>query len=74
MGDPRKLRKKYQTPTHPWQKLRIDEEMSLVKEYGFKNKTELWKLNSVLRTFKNRVKNLIPKRDETAEQEKKMIV
>ena len=32
MGDPKKLRKKYQTPAHPWNKTRIEEEKILVKE------------------------------------------
>ena len=40
MGDPRKLRKKYYPPSHPWQKIRIDEEKILMKDYGFKNKKE----------------------------------
>jgi small subunit ribosomal protein S4 len=74
MGDPRKLRKRYTTPTHPWQKQRIDEESALMKEYGFKNKIELWKLNSLLRKFKRQVKELIPRRDEAAELQKKELL
>ncbi|NTV23026.1 MAG: 30S ribosomal protein S4 [Nanoarchaeota archaeon] len=71
MGDPRKLRKHYSGPTHPWQKERIDEEVALSKEYGFKNKVELWRLNSLLSKYKQRVKNLIPKKDAKSEEEKK---
>ena len=71
MGDPKKFRKKYSTPNHPWQKVRIDEEKVLMQEYGFKNKTELWKLNSKLRNYKYRVKQLVPKKDELSEKEKK---
>ena len=41
MGDPKKNRKKYQTPTTAWSKSRIEEEAVLVKEFGFKNKK--WK-------------------------------
>ena len=74
MGDPRKLRKKYSTPTHPWQKLRIEDEKALMKEYGFKNKAEVWKLNSKLRSFKTRVKELIPKKDEVSEMQKKNLL
>jgi small subunit ribosomal protein S4 len=70
MGDPRQIRKKYATPSHPWQKLRIEEEAVLMKEYGFKNKTELWKLNSKLNNIKSQVKDLIPRKDKTAEQQK----
>jgi len=71
MGDPGKLRKKFSMPSHPWQKMRIDEEKELNNEYHFKNKRELWKLNSILRNFKRQVKDLVPRRDETAERQKK---
>jgi small subunit ribosomal protein S4 len=59
MGDPKKQKKKYQTPGHPWQKTRIDEEKNLIKEYGLKNKREIWKMDSKLRKFKSQVKKLI---------------
>lgn len=74
MGDPRKLRKKYDTPSHPWQKLRIEEERNLLKEYRFKNKLELWKLNSLLKKYKLQVKELIPKRDQKSEEQKKKLL
>ncbi|MBT4461071.1 30S ribosomal protein S4 [archaeon] len=70
MGDPRKLRKKYSTPSHPWQKERIEEEKLLMREYGFKNKKELWKLNSKLKDYKSQVKALISKHDEVSEKKK----
>ena len=34
MGDPKKLRKKYEPPRHPWQASRIESEKILFKEYG----------------------------------------
>ncbi|MEM4397511.1 MAG: 30S ribosomal protein S4 [Candidatus Woesearchaeota archaeon] len=74
MGDPRQLRKKFDKPNHPWQKLRIEEERGLLKEYGFKNKLELWKLNSFLKKYKLQVKELIPRRDAKAEQDKKKLL
>ena len=70
MGDPKKLRKKYTTPSHPWQKLRIDEEKVLMADFGFKNKEEVWKLSSKLRGYKSQVKKLIARRDEQAENDK----
>jgi small subunit ribosomal protein S4 len=74
MGDPKRLRKKYSTPSHPWQKQRIDEEKELLQEYGFKNKKELWKLNSKLRTFRNSVKKLITQNDEISIKEKANLI
>lgn len=70
MGDSRRLRKKYSTPSHPWQKQRIDDENALQKEYGFKNKQEIWKMASKLRNFKSQVKRLIGKHDEKSEKDK----
>lgn len=74
MGDPKRLRKKYHTPSHPWQKLRIEEEKVLMGEYGFKNKAGIWKINSKLRNFKTQVKNLVPKTDELAEKQKQQLI
>ncbi len=74
MGDPKKLRKKYSTPNHPWQKARIDEEKELMSEYGMKNKKELWKMVSTLKNYKQRLKQLIPRKDAQAEVERKQLI
>ena len=42
MGDPKRLRRKYEPPRRPWEKIRIDEEKTLMEEYGLKNKKEVW--------------------------------
>lgn len=74
MGDPGKKRKKYQVPSHPWQKERIDEENLLKKEYGTKNKREIYKLDSLLRKFKAEAKRLVALKSEQAELEKKQLM
>ncbi len=56
MGDPKKPKKKYETPRHPWQKDVIEVEKALIREYGLKNKEEIWKMKSSLRNFKNLTK------------------
>ena len=58
MGDPKFSRRKYDTPAHPWEGDRIKEENELLMKYGLKNKTELWKINSLLKTFRQRARNL----------------
>ncbi|MBW2978222.1 30S ribosomal protein S4 [Candidatus Woesearchaeota archaeon] len=70
MGDPRRIRKKFSGPSHPWQKERIDEEKEFLKEYGLKNKSEVWKADSKLRSFKKQVKKLIRTKTEQSEKEK----
>lgn len=74
MGDPRKSKKKYKTPTHPWQKSRLDDEGALVKEYGLKNKRELWKMSAKLRGFKQRSKRYIADTGERALQERNVML
>ncbi|MBW2991989.1 30S ribosomal protein S4 [Candidatus Woesearchaeota archaeon] len=74
MGDPGKKRRKYSGPNHPWSKERIDEENILRKEYGTKNKKEIYRLDSLLRKFKGEAKRLIPLTSEQAELEKKQLL
>jgi len=64
MGDPRKQRKKYDRPKKIWNKENIDSEKILMREYGLKNKEELWKFDTMLRNFRKQAKNLIAKRGE----------
>ena len=58
MGDPKFSRRSYDTPSHPWQGERIKAELELVREYGLKNKTELWKAQTVLRNFRQQSREL----------------
>lgn len=58
MGDPKFPRRAYDTPSHPWQGERIKAELVLVREYGLKNKTELWKAQTVLRNFRRQSREL----------------
>lgn len=74
MGDPRKRRKKFTKPPHPWLKERIEEETKLTAEYGFKNKKELWKMESVLRNFSDQSKKLIALKTPQADREKKQLL
>ena len=74
MGDPRRLRAKYSGPGHPWQKARIEKERALKKEYGLKNKSEIWKHDSKLKNFAQQAKGLVALRGEQAEKEKKQLL
>ncbi len=70
MGDPRRLRKKYSTPIHPWQKARIEDEKVIIGEYGLKNKKEIWKIASKVKEFRIQAKNLIASTTPQGEKEK----
>lgn len=69
MGDPKKIRKKYQPPRHPWERARIDEEKKLKKEYGFSNNKEIWKIKSKLKGFKDQSKKLAAGSGKQVEKE-----
>ncbi len=59
MGDPRKSRRKWERPGHPWIKERLAEEMELVGKYGLRSKRELWLAQAFLRRVRNRAKSLL---------------
>ncbi len=59
MGDPKKPRKTWERPGHPWIKERLAEEMELIGQYGLRNKRELWKAQTILRTIRSRAKSLL---------------
>ena len=73
MGDPKKIRKKYNTPMHPWEGKRIEEEKGLLREYGLKNKKEIWKMRAVLKGFSDQAKKLITATGVQAEKEKQQL-
>ncbi len=58
MGDPKFLRRMYETPKHPWEAGRMEEERKLLEKYGLKNKRELWKAQSTLRGFRRQARDL----------------
>ncbi|MDR0508589.1 MAG: 30S ribosomal protein S4, partial [Candidatus Methanoplasma sp.] len=58
MGDPKFSRRSYDTPSHPWQGERIKREVEIVREFGLKNKTEVWKAQTILRNFRKQSREL----------------
>ncbi|MBT7903348.1 30S ribosomal protein S4 [Candidatus Woesearchaeota archaeon] len=74
MGDPKKTRKKYSGPNHPWNKERIEEEKALKAEFGLKNKTEIYRMNSLLRNFFLQAKKLVTQTGSQAEIEKAQLL
>jgi len=74
MGHPKKTRKKYDSPGHPWQKTRIEQEKILLKEYGLKNKQEIWKTDTKLRRIKKQAKKLSSVTKEQAKKKKEQLI
>ncbi len=74
MGDPKKQKKKYETPQHPWKRERIEKEKVLLKDYGLKNKGEVWRAESHLRRLTSQAKKLISSKTEQAKKEEKQLL
>lgn len=52
MGDPRRLKKKFKKPRHPYIKERILEELEYIGKYGLRNKREFWKMRTLLANWR----------------------
>ncbi|MBT3262361.1 30S ribosomal protein S4 [Candidatus Woesearchaeota archaeon] len=74
MGIVRKPRKKYSGPSHPWEGERIEEERILTKEYGLKNKKEIWKLTSKLSAIKKQAKRLVADTSDQGVKEQELLI
>ena len=74
MGSPKKPKKTYSRPFKIWDRARLDEEKPTIKEFGLKNKKELWKAASLLRKYSGQAKRLIPLRGKQADIEKTQLI
>ena len=53
--------KSYSKPKRPFDKARIDEEAVIIKEFGLKNKKEIWKAEAQIKKMREKAKRLIGK-------------
>ena len=74
MGDPKKLRKKYATPRHPWNKTEIESDKLLREEFGLLRKKEILIAETFLKKYKNISKRLIASTNAQAEKEKEQVL
>ncbi len=51
--------KTYSKPKRPFDKIRIDEESEITKEFGLKNKKEIWKAEAQIKSIREKAKKLI---------------
>jgi len=59
MGDPRKLKRKFETPKKIWESERIAEEQHLLEEFGLKSMRELWVMKTELRKIRREARRLL---------------
>ncbi len=68
MGDPKKPRKKWESPKHPWIKERLQREIELVGKYGLKNKREVWRAETLARKLRHQARGLLALPEEERAQ------
>ncbi len=74
MGDPRRLKRTYDTPKHPWEKERILEENKLIREYGLKNKREIWKAKTEIRKYRHLARELVGMTPEERKEKEEVLM
>lgn len=59
MGDPKRQRKKFESPRHPWREGTLTEELNLLGLYGLRNKRELWRHKTALSQYRKIARSLL---------------
>jgi len=59
MGDPKKQRRKYETPRFPWRIDILQSELRLLGQYGLRNKKELWRHETMLSKFRGIARSIL---------------
>jgi len=74
MGDPKKQRKKFETPRFRWRTDILQEELKLLGQYGLRNKHELWRHKTMLSKTRSIARSLIGKLpEERAKMENELL-
>lgn len=68
MGDPKKQRKKYETPRFAWRTDTLQAELKLLGQYGLRNKRELWRHKTTISRYREIARSLL---GMSAEERKK---
>jgi len=70
----KRQRKKYFRPSHPWEKERMDAEDKLLRQYGLRRKEEIWRTQTLLRSFRRQARHLLAASGPQAELETKQLL
>lgn len=68
MGDPKKQRRKYETPRFPWRTDVLQAELRLLGQYGLRNKRELWRHKTMLSKFRSIARFILGMPEEEGEK------
>ena len=74
MGDPKKQRRKYETPKKAWQTDILQMELKFLGQYGLRNKRELWRHRTMLSKFRGIARSILGMpAEERRELEKQLL-
>lgn len=68
MGDPKRTRKSYVTPRHPWRRDQLELELHLIGDFGLRNKRELWRYKTMLSEVRGIARSLLGSTEEERER------
>ncbi|MEM3833560.1 MAG: 30S ribosomal protein S4 [Thermoprotei archaeon] len=74
MGDPRRIKKKWKSPRHPWRTETLKSELELVGKYGLRNKRELWRARTLLRNIRMQARKLLALKEDERNVKLKILV
>jgi len=74
MGDPKKQRKKHETPRFPWRTDTLRTELRLLGQYGLRNKRELWRHETTLSRFREIARSLLGAPAEQRQKQEKQLL
>lgn len=59
MGDPKRQRKKFESPRYRYSRAELDADLKLLGEYGLRNKRELWRHHFMLTKYRTLARKLL---------------
>jgi small subunit ribosomal protein S4 len=74
MGDPKKQRKKYETPKFPWRSDTLEAELKLLGQYGLRNKREMWRHRTMISKFRGTARSLLGMSTEERRKPQKQLL
>lgn len=73
MGAPKRNRRKFEKPKDIWNLQRISADNAIIKEFGLKNMSELWKVQTELSRVRRNARELLTGGEGAAEKEQAII-
>ena len=74
MGDPPKLRNKFERPKRLWDKDRLEEDKGFKNDYGLKNMKELWVMSGELKKYRRVARRLLSVTEEERKEDAQKIL